>query len=81
MSGASLPATQADGRGRETLIRPFGRYGFRSGCCVISFGTRASVGRVAAEGSRFPLLDPVREAGARTDHASSHPVPAQPVVV
>jgi hypothetical protein len=34
-------------------------------------GVRASVGRVPANGPRFPPFDPAREAGTRTDSALS----------
>jgi hypothetical protein len=45
---------------------------------AMGFGVRASVGRVAANGSRFPPRDPVREAGARADRARPTPSCASP---
>jgi hypothetical protein len=53
ISGASRPAMTADG--------------CTSFCKELrdGFGVRAPVGRVAANGSRFPPFDPIREAGAQ----------------
>jgi hypothetical protein len=49
-----------------------GQCSVRSVCWVVVFGVRASVGRTAANPSRFPPSDPVREAGGRTNNAPSH---------
>ena len=67
MSGASWPATEAAGGGRETVIQPRRAVRLRR---LPSVRGRQRV--------RFPLLDPVREAGARTD--SARRAPAGPLI-
>jgi len=50
----------------------------KSGLCVLGFGARASVGRVAAKPVEVPPLDPLREAGTRTNNALLAPAHSPP---